>query len=67
MCILMKGGSMNTFLKKILMVLASMKSIITIGNNSQPETYCQKLKREKREEALREQEGGKGDSGGFAY
>jgi hypothetical protein len=48
-----KGGSMNTFLKKILRVLAGMKSIIRKRNNSEPETYCQKRKREKAEEEMR--------------
>ena len=55
---------MNTFLKKILMVLASMKSIGDFIPNSKPETYCQKLKREKEEDEQKEQ---KPQSGSFIY
>jgi hypothetical protein len=53
MCILMKGGSMNTFFKKILMILAGKKSIMAKRYNIQPETYCEMVRREKREEEMR--------------
>ena len=52
MCILMKGGSMKTFLKKILMVLAGKKSIMAKRHNTQPETYCEMVRREKLEEEI---------------
>ena len=44
------------------------KAIVGIPTNSKQETYCEMVRREKREEeALREQEAEKKKSGSYAY
>ena len=58
----MKGGrKVKNLIEKI------WKSIMAKCHNTEPETYCEVLKREKREEEMRVQAAEKKKSRGFAY